>query len=80
MQMKILFTKLLSSLIFFLSVYSQPTRKGKRSILSPSEFEPSAKTKRLHGEGCKKRQDILQSQLKERFVKALGKGQIVQKL
>ena len=53
--------------------FTSTPRKGKRSILSPSEFEPSAKTKRLHGEGCKKRQDILQSQLKERFVESPGK-------
>jgi hypothetical protein len=45
--------------------------KAKRSELSPSEFEPPAK--RLHGEGCKKRQDILQSQLKEDFVESPGK-------
>ena len=45
--------------------------KAKRSELSPSEFEPPAK--RLHGEGCKKRQDILQSQLKEEFVESPGK-------
>ena len=47
--------------------------KGKRSILSPNEFEPSVKTKRLHGKGCKERQDVLQSQLKEMFVESPGK-------
>ena len=56
----------------FVCKYGCQTAKTK-SILSPNEFEPSAKTKRLHRKGCKERQGVLQSQLKEMFAESPAK-------
>jgi hypothetical protein len=48
------------------------SKRGKAEVeLDQSEYEPPPK--RLHGDACKKRQNVLQSCLQEKFVESTGK-------